>query len=186
MKPMDELMDEHRVIERVLNTLEVSANLMESGVTVRPEFLLSAADFIRGYADGCHHTKEEGVLFAHMAEQGIPLQGCPLGVMLAEHECGRQYTRALTSAAQALQSGDSSGTRRAIQSSRSYVALLRQHIYKEDNILFPMAENVIPIDQHDLIQERFDQVEHEDIGVDKHQKYLSLAIALEQEISTYS
>jgi hypothetical protein len=48
-----------------------------------------------------------------------------------------------------------------------------------------MAESVIPIGR-DLIQEMFDHVEHEDIGVDKHQKYLSLANALEHEISTFS
>ena len=183
MKATDELTSEHRVIERVLNSLETAANRLESGQPVSPEFFLSATDFIRGFADGCHHQKEEGVLFTHMEGQGIALQGCPLGVMLAEHELGRQYTRALTSAALAMQAGDSSANRRAVQSSRSYVALLRQHIFKEDNILFPMADEVIPSEGHSLVWEGFEHVEHAETGEGVHEKYLALAEKLEREIA---
>ena len=181
MQATNVLMEEHRVIERVLNSLELAADQLESGRPVRPEFFLSAVDFIRGFADGCHHQKEEGVLFVRMQEQGLPLQGCPLGVMLAEHELGRQYTRALLSAAQHMQSGDASAEDRAIHSSRSYVNLLRQHILKEDNILFPMADEVIPAEQHALVWEGFEHVEHEETGAGLHEKYLALAEALEQE-----
>ncbi len=122
MKATIVLSEEHRVIERVLDTLEEAANKLESGKFVRPEFFLSATDFIRGFADGCHHKKEEGVLFSRMNEQGIPYEGGPLGVMLAEHEAGRSQTRALHAAAQDLLSGDPSAIERVIQSSRDYVA----------------------------------------------------------------
>ena len=183
MEATNVLMDEHRVIERVLNTLEIAADRLESGQPVRPEFFLSAADFIRGFADGCHHQKEEGVLFTRMEEQGMPRDSGPLGVMLAEHELGRQYTRALRAAAQAMQSGDGDGTAKAIQSSRSYVALLRQHILKEDQILFPMADRVIPAEQHDAVWEDFEHIEHIETGEGVHEKYLALAEALEKEMA---
>jgi hemerythrin-like domain-containing protein len=181
MKATDVLVEEHRVIEGVLDSLEVGADRLEKGLPVRPEFFLSATDFIRGFADGCHHQKEEGVLFKRMEEQAILTDGCPLGVMLAEHALGRQYTRALRSAAQSMQAGDASANRRAIESSRSYVALLRQHIRKEDTILFPMADRVIPVEQHDLVWEGFEHVEHAETGQGVHEKYLALAKALEEE-----
>jgi hemerythrin-like domain-containing protein len=181
MKATDVLIEEHRVIEHVLNALEIGVNKLEGGQPVRPEFFKSATDFIRGFADGCHHQKEEGVLFKHIEEQGISLQGCPLGVMLAEHELGRQYTRALLSAAEGMQSGDLSANRRAIESSRSYIALLRRHIYKEDNILFPMANDVIPVEKHATVWEEFNYVEHFETGEGVHEKYLALAEALEKE-----
>jgi hemerythrin-like domain-containing protein len=177
------LMDEHRVIERVLNALEQGADRLESGQPVRPEFFLSSTDFIRGFADGCHHQKEEGVLFTRLQEQGMEPDGCPLGVMLAEHALARQYTRALTSAAQAMQAGDPGGNARAIQSSRSYVALLRRHILREDNILFPMADQVIPVEQHAEVWEDFEHIEHIETGEGVHEKYLSLADALELELA---
>lgn len=182
MKATNVLMDEHRVIERVLNSLEIAARQLENGQPVRPEFFLASTDFIQGFADGCHHHKEEGVLFTRMEEQGISLDGCPLGVMLAEHALARQYTRALRSAAQAMQAGDLSANTRAIQSSRSYVTLLRQHIRKEDTILFPMADEVIPNEQHAAVWEGFEHVEHAETGEGVHEKYLALAEALEQEV----
>ena len=180
MKATDVLIEEHHVIERVLNSLEAAANRLENGQPVKPEFFLSATDFMRGFADGCHHQKEEGILFRHMQEQGIPLDGCPLGLMLSEHGLGRQYTHALLSAARAMQSGDPGANQRAIQSSRSYVTLLRQHIFKEDHILFPMADEVIPNDQHAVVWEGFEHVETAETGEGVHEKYLALAEALEQ------
>jgi len=186
MKATVLLTEEHRVIERVLDALETATNRLESGQQVRPEFYISATDFMRGFADGCHHQKEEGVLFTRMEEQGIPVQGCPLGVMLAEHELGRQYTRALLSAAQDMKSGDLTANRRAIQSSRSYINLLRQHIYKEDKILFPMADEVIPVEQQDSVWDDFEHVEHVETGKGVHEKYLALAKALEEEMNIFS
>jgi len=183
MKATNELMDEHRVIERVLNLLENAANRLESGQPVRPEFFLAATDFIRGFADGCHHQKEEGVLFIRMKEHGMQLDSGPLAVMLAEHELGRQYTRALRSAAQAMQTGDSSAEPRAIQSSRNYVALLRQHIQKEDHVLFPLADQVIPAEQHEVVWEDFEHIEHVETGEGVHEKYLALANSLEEEMT---
>ena len=186
MKATDVLTEEHRVIERVLNSLERATNRLENGEAVRPEFFLSAVDFIRGFADGCHHQKEEGVLFKHMEAQGIPVQGSPIGVMLSEHELGRQYTRELLSAAQGMQSGEPKAHQQAILSGRSYVALLRQHIFKEDKILFPMADHVIPSDQHDSVWEGFEHVEHAETGEGVHEKYIALANALEAEMNNTS
>jgi hemerythrin-like domain-containing protein len=182
MKATDVLTEEHRVIEGVLNALELGVNQLESGQPVRPEFFISASEFIRGFADGCHHKKEEGVLFKHMEERGVALQGCPLGVMLAEHELGRQYTRAMLSAAQGMKSGDSGARGRVAQSARSYIALLRQHIFKEDNILFPMADNVIPTEKQALVWYDFEHIEHVETGDGVHEKYLALANGLMREV----
>jgi len=182
MQAMNIMIEEHRVIERMLNALEESVSRLEKGKPVQPEFLLSVTDFIRGYADGWHHKKEEGVLFSRMVDEGIDLQGCPLGVMLAEHEAGRQYTRALASAAQAMQTGNRSAAERVIQSSRSYIALLRQHIYKEDHYLFPMAEEIIPVEKHASMTEEFEHVENFILGKAVQQKYLDLAVSLEEEM----
>ena len=63
MNATEILMDEHRVIERVLDALESAANLATQGGQIRPGFFIDASDFIKGFADGCHHMKEEGVLF---------------------------------------------------------------------------------------------------------------------------
>jgi len=183
MKATDTLMEEHRVIERVLEVLQVGADKLESGELIRPEFFLDAADFIKGFADGCHHKKEEGVLFPKMEQQGIPSQGGPIGVMLSEHQMGRVYTKSMREGAERLLAGDGTAQAEVVKSARNYVELLQQHIFKEDNILFPMANRVIPPAEQEQVWEDFEHVEHEETGEGVHEKYLALAEKLEKEIS---
>ena len=182
MKATDILVEEHDVIQHVLTILETAAQRMEQGHTLRPGFFVDAAEFIKGFADGCHHRKEEGVLFKAMVAHGLPSDGGPIGVMLAEHEQGRLYTRAMRAAALKLEAGDESARRDVILNARGYAALLRQHIAKENGILFPMANQVIPPSEHDKVAEDFEHVEHEETGEGVHEKYLALAAALEREV----
>ena len=182
MKATDMLMEEHRVIEGVLDTLEQGAQKLASGSVIQPGFFLDAADFIRGYADNCHHKKEEGVLFKAMVRHGFPEDQGPIAVMLAEHEQGRAFTRALREAAQNLQQGEPSAREEVIMNALAYVSLLRQHIEKENNILFRMADNVIPHSEYAEIEAGFAKVEREEIGSGVHGKYEALANALSNQL----
>jgi hemerythrin-like domain-containing protein len=182
MKATDILMSEHRVIERVIATLEIGANRIQSGQEVRPGFFIDAADFIKGFADGCHHRKEEGVLFKAMHANGMPAGQGPIAVMLSEHEQGRKFTQGMRAAALRLQSGDASARQSLVQNVLGYAVLLRQHIQKEDQVLFPMAGRIIPVDKQEQVVEDFEKVEHEETGAGVHEKYLALAEALEKEM----
>ncbi len=164
MKSVEVLMAEHRVIERVLTALEVATERLDQGGNVNPGFFIHATDFIRGFADGCHHQKEEGVLFKAMAQAGMPTEEGPIAVMLAEHEQARAYTADLLKAAQRLQAGDEQAAAAVIHNARGYAALLRQHIAKEDGVLFPMA----------------DRIERENAAEGVHDMYLALAEKLER------
>lgn len=179
MQATDILSQEHRVIERVLDALQSAAQTVEAGGEISPTFFIEATDFIRGFADGCHHRKEEGVLFKMMADNGMPVQGGPVGAMLYEHELGRQYTRGLRSAAEQWRAGDASARQRVVENALGYVHLLRQHIVKEDTILFPMADRAIPFVDHGVVLAGFEHVEHEETGEGIHEKYLALADKLQ-------
>jgi hemerythrin-like domain-containing protein len=179
MKATEILSEEHKVIVRVISALETAANRLEAGQDVPASFFLDAADFIKGFADGCHHRKEEGVLFQSMAANGVPVQNGPIGAMLADHEQGRLFTRGMREAAQRLQAGDRMAVAAVVENARGYANLLRMHIYKEDNILFPMADRAIPVDQQAQVFEGFEHVEHEETGEGVHEKYLALAEKLE-------
>ncbi len=180
MKATEILMEEHRVIERVLTSLETMANRVASGKNAQPGFFLEAADFIKGFADGCHHRKEEGVLFIAMEKAGIPKQGGPIGVMLAEHEQGRAFTRGMGEAAQRWQAGDQSARTAVVQNALGYASLLHQHIFKENNILFPLADRTIPLERQEKVVADFEHVEHKETGEGIHEKYLALAEALKK------
>ena len=181
MKATEVLMEEHRVIERVLIALERASSRLSKGEDVYIRFFTGATVFIKNFADGCHHQKEEGILFPAMLENGLSKESGPVAVMLAEHEEGRRLTQKIRQAIERLQTHDNVARNELAQSAMGYVKLLRQHIYKEDNILFPMADKVIPIDQQQQIMDAFKLVERDQMGDDVYEKYLGLAERLEQE-----
>ncbi|MEE9601130.1 MAG: hemerythrin domain-containing protein, partial [Thermoplasmata archaeon] len=89
MRPTEALKEEHRAIERALKAMEVAAEMLDLGQEVPRELLEKILEFVRGFADRCHHHKEEGVLFPYLERKGLPRDLGPIGVMLAEHEMGR-------------------------------------------------------------------------------------------------
>ena len=181
MRAIEILMEEHRVIERVMSALETAANRLAQGEPEPPLFFVKAAEFVKGFADGCHHRKEEGILFPAMQAAGVPREGGPVGIMVAEHEEGRRLTRAMQAAAEKLEAGDIASRGEVVQYARAYVTLLRQHIAKEDKVLFPMAEKVIPGGKKPELAEAFDRVEHEEIGAEVYRRYYAMADRLEKE-----
>jgi hemerythrin-like domain-containing protein len=177
-------MDEHRVIEHVLDALERATDHLARGGAVRPAFFLDAADFISGFADGCHHRKEEGVLFGAMQESGAPGRGGPIEMMLDEHEQGRAFTKAIRAAARSLEKGDDSARAPLVANARGYVALLRDHIMKEDELVFPMADDLLTPEQEAQVLRGFARVEHEDAGDGAHAKFHALAHTLAAEAAS--
>jgi len=186
MKATEILIAEHRLIERVLDTLQEGAQQLAARQPVPAGFFLDAADFIRNFADRCHHQKEEGVLFKTMVEHGFPQDQGPIAVMLFEHEQGRGFTSALAEAAARFERGDESAREEVVMNALAYVSLLRQHIQKENNILFRMADNVIPPAEHAAVEAGFARVEREEIGHGVHEKYEALAVALRDQIEATS
>ena len=94
-KAIDILMQEHRLIEQVLGSLETCVVGIEQGLPAERTTIADYAAFFRGFADACHHGKEEDLLFARMIERGFPRETGPLAVMLHEHALGRARVRAL-------------------------------------------------------------------------------------------
>jgi hemerythrin-like domain-containing protein len=183
MEATDILMEEHRIIERVLSALETQARRLQAGSPVRPGFFLDATSFFRNFIDGCHHRKEEESFFMAMMDAGLSNQTGPVAIMIAEHEQGREYTRAMEKAARALAGGQSSARDDLTRTTLEYVALLRQHIRRENNLLFKMAEQLIPPARQKELTEEFERIEREEIGAGIHEKYYRLAEAMEKEAS---
>lgn len=177
-KPTQILRDEHRVIERVLTALE---GLTKRSVAGSLEDWKKALDFFRNFADQCHHLKEEKVLFPAMEEHGIPSEGGPIGMMLAEHEEGRSYVRAMLAAVTLIDSKQEAATASLLKSADAYIRLLREHIQKEDEILFPMADGVIPEDEQRQLLKSFEAHEAEEMDAGIHEKYLKVAQELEDQ-----
>jgi hemerythrin-like domain-containing protein len=181
MNATQTLQDEHRGIEKMLGIMDAALTALEAGRAVPPEVFTQAADFFRGFVDRCHHAKEEGALFPALEQRGIPREGGPVGVMLAEHEQGRAHVQALAAAAARYASGDASAASALLEHGRGYGALLRQHIAKEDGVLFVMAQRVLDDQTDAALTEAFERVEREQTGPGEHERYHAMIDKLERE-----
>jgi hemerythrin-like domain-containing protein len=103
---------------------------------------------IRNYADGFHHAKEEKILFPFLSEKGFSQQQGPVAVMLSEHTQGRNFTQGMADGIARCKQGDASGLEQVLLNMTGYVSLLRNHIAKENNILFRMADKVLTDENH--------------------------------------
>lgn len=153
------LSDEHQLILRMITLVENNTALMEQGRFRNWQFFLDAVDFIRNYADRFHHAKEEDVLFVELIENGMPEKNSPIEAMHLEHEQGRAFVRALEEAAQKAMAGEAGQIPRIAENARSYAALLRGHIDKEDKILYPLAERVLPEAVRDRMRQAYAKAE---------------------------
>jgi hemerythrin-like domain-containing protein len=169
MKATEILMDEHRVIEQVLNCLEKMADRSESGEELDRASTREALAFFRNFADRCHHGKEEGHLFPLLEARGLARQGGPTGVMLHEHEEGRGLLAAMARAV------EENAPREFVRLARAYIGLLREHIRKEDDCLFPMAAAILSDPDAESLAQRFEHLEHAEMGEGTHEHYLQLA-----------
>jgi hemerythrin-like domain-containing protein len=138
------LVEEHQLILRMIALLETNTRLLEEGKFRDWQFFLDGVDFIRNYADRFHHAKEEDVLFRELVKNGMPEQNSPVAAMLMAHDQGRSHVRALEEAAQKALAGEPGQIPTIAENARGYAALLRDHIDKEDHILYPLAERILP------------------------------------------
>lgn len=149
------LSDEHQNILKAINLLLNECGSLQLGKEIDKGFFGKAIDFVRGYADRFHHVKEEDILFKEFdkcAEEGS-VRCNPVGQMLHEHDLGRKFIKE-------LEIGIEENNRdKIIENVRAYAQLLQEHIFKEDNILYPMADEALSQNIKDGIAEKFRQVE---------------------------
>lgn len=169
MYATQQLRNEHEVIQRALSVLEEMAGELNAGKAVEREHLTRIVDFLRTFADKCHHGKEEDQLFPALAAVGIPTQGGPIGVMLFEHTQGRGYIAAMAEALGQMEAGEDAG-RAFAHNATCYAGLLRSHIDKENHVLFVMAEQHLSDAEHARLTGAFAQVE-ERVGAEAHAQY---------------
>jgi hemerythrin-like domain-containing protein len=180
MKPSDILSGEHRVIELVLNCLEKISEACLRDDRLDEMSAREAIDFFRNFADRCHHGKEEAHFFPAMEAKGFSRESGPTGVMLREHELGREYIRGMDDAVDEASSGDRSACSKFIANAQNYLDLLREHIEKEDHCLFSMADQAFDEEDQQKLLAAFARVESEEIGDGTHEKYLAIANELAQ------
>jgi len=163
-KATQDLRKEH---DSILYVLQILDKMIQSGSSNSETLLRYYGEvvyFLKIFADKCHHGKEENYLFKELVNKGISNEGGPVGVMLQEHAQGREYISQMSC------SFDENNIEGFNNAAVLYRDLLRQHIEKENNVLFVMADKVIDKQEQDLLFEQFEQHEEDVIGHGVHDK----------------
>ena len=164
------LRQEHEAILKMLDATEEVAGRLQANETVSPEILGGLLKFFRLFADRCHHGNEEDLLFPLLEQKGMPRDGGPVGAMLLEHEQGRKLIQQMSKAESDYSQGRVGAGPLWAEAASGYVELLRQHIFKENNILFVMAERMLSANEQELLSEAFEKNEREKMGLGTHER----------------
>ncbi len=129
---------DHELIEKVIKSMESTIQLLNNNTQIPESILLPVIDFTKNFTDVCHHSKEEKSLFPALEKAGLPSNMGPIAMMLMDHERSREIgTQMEESAKDYLSSGNST---KLISDMQLYVEHITEHLWKENNKLFMMAE----------------------------------------------
>lgn len=161
---IDDLRQEHEAILIALQVLQRMGNRLDARQPVDPQEVGALLQFLKEFADQCHHGKEEGLLLPALLDAGLSRDAEPLRSMLADHVQGRELVQRMERAALPMLR-----VAEFQAAARAYEALLRAHIEHENTELFPLAEQKLSTAQLDNLFDAFAIHESEVIGPGRHE-----------------
>lgn len=147
MATTEELRGDHELILGMLDCFEAALAEARDAQTLKSIALAPFVEFFRDFADHCHHLKEEQSLFPALVRAGLPARLGPVGCMLDEHRAGRDCLAALDEAVAIAAHDEGRALGLFQQQGRAYIDLLRNHIAKENGVLFVMADDMLRGDE---------------------------------------
>lgn len=151
--PTKLLAEEHQNILKIIDILLKECDGLKTDKEIDKDFFKKTIEFIRGYADKFHHAKEEDILFVELCKDTVQMHCNPTQQMLHEHDLGRDFVKNME---QGLRENNRD---KIIENARGYARLLQEHIYKEDNILYPMADQALSQETKKAMLDKFEKVE---------------------------
>lgn len=158
MMPIGPLMIEHRLIERMVSMMGKELKRLEEEKKGNPEFIDAAADFIRTYADRCHHGKEEDILFRDLKKKLLSAEHEKImNELIEEHAFGRRVLNEMVDANSRYKKGEEGSLSGIASSLKALIDLYPNHIDKEDNHFFlPVMRYFTDKEKDDMLQQEYD------------------------------
>jgi hemerythrin-like domain-containing protein len=158
MMPIGPLMIEHRLIERMIHVINEEVKKIDRESSVKSGFIETVVDFIRTYADRCHHGKEEDILFRDLKKKNISSEHLKImEELIEEHLWGRKTSTALVSAHDRYRGGDETRLGEIKTLLRNLADFYPRHIEKEDKHFFlPVMEYFSQEERDRMLQEGFE------------------------------
>jgi len=181
MKATTQLRIEHDAILIILAVTDKIKEQLLQNKAINTEHVELIIDFLKTFADKCHHSKEEKYLFPALEKAGIPNERGPIGVMLYEHTLGRTFIQGMADSLSDYKNNEKNSAELLVKNMAGYIKLLTGHIQKENTILFMLAEQRLSESQQEALFLEFEKIEEEEIGTGKHEEYHKMIKQLKAE-----
>lgn len=181
-KATEALEREHKVIQKVVAVMAQLAAQLELRHTVAGDVLRDLLQFMRVFSEQCHHGKEESYFFPYLESKGVPSTGCPLAALKGEHAKARQLLDNLNSASAAYLADSEQGRLPLLDVLQSIVTLYPAHIWKEDYLLFPLADKILSEGDHGALLQQFEKAEQA-LGNHAQERFEQLANNMSKRIA---
>ena len=156
------LSNEHKNISKVIDAINSECNNIESGKDMDNVFFDKTVEFIQNYADKFHHAKEENILFVELHKDGVEMHCDPIPQMLHEHDLGRDFVKGM------IEGLEENNKDKVVENAKGYTDLIREHIFKEDNILYPMADEALNGQAQESVLGKF--IDEENLFIEGHKE----------------
>lgn len=177
MQPIRPLMAEHQTILHMTANIARQVKSFREAGRVEGRYVDAATDFIRTYADGCHHGKEEGILFRELAKKDLdPKLGGLMGQLIREHAWARTLTQRLVDLNQAGSETDPNELENVLRPLHQLASFYPGHITKEESRFFAPCMDYFTLEEQEAMLREFAEFDRTLI----HEKYQRLMEELER------
>jgi hemerythrin-like domain-containing protein len=173
--PYAVLAREHRLIERALDVLGRICDEARRAKRLDASDATEIIRFLRAFADGTHHLKEEKILFPAIEARTF-FPGCGL---VSEHELGRERVARMASVLEGAAAGDAGSLQVFVRQARSLIGLLRDHIAKEDDCLANVVHRAFSGGDLMRLTEEFEESERREMGEGTFERFAAIVETLE-------
>jgi len=176
----DFLVAEHEMIERAMAVLKINLETIDKSVKA-PLQMQRAIDFLLQFGDQMHNTKEEKFLFPLMGQKGLPVDGGPIGVMLLEHDAERKLLQRMMAELPGLAEATAAERHKFAAAGFEYLKIRAEHIWKENDVLYPMGRKVISEEENSTLLHEFKTLDQQTYGDAARQHYAEMLAEVEKD-----
>jgi len=179
MKPTEELIFEHKAIASMLNVMSNISNSIKNKKVFYTNDVEKIVDFLFVYVDKYHRNKEETVFYPALLLSKYPTES--IGLMINEHKLAKGCLDEIECCVENFKLGSTFSGEMIADCMANYVQLIYDHIQKEENDYFPLANKTLSEDAQTEISKQFKLINDEFVGLDIHTRYDELLKSLESK-----
>ena len=169
MTPTENLTNEHKDIIELLNIMNKIAENIKSNNVFYTKDVEDIIDYLKHFIELSPNVKEK-ILYPSLELSGIPIENESISIMLYEHALAQNYLNEISSSVENCKIGNDFSGEMLADNLNKYVVLIKNHIHKEEKIIFPIAIKELSEEKQKEIYKQFKEIEEKIVstGINKY------------------